>query len=579
MHARTTFFLTLSLLISLFAIVTFVDMEANIATMIFACAFLLAIGSAFYYVHDRKQQSNALMAFIQKLGKHAAAPRHIQQQPLTADFFQDISLDTEQLEEDLQSIYQSVLHAQKEWQNHCGQWHNNMDSITKQQLDTQNALEQSKNLLISQEQIMSDMQKIGKKAATVTGKLSKGVRDLTHVVGSVNSGMHSQLSRIEETYTSVENMLHSAEASASRVIEASEGANDSRQKAIDGVSGVKASVTSIMLVQETVLSLRNTMVQLAERTENIGKVMLVINEVADQTNLLALNAAIEAARAGEAGRGFAVVADEVRKLAEKTLTATKEVELAVRSIKEETERNMMVVEKAVEYTTQSAQSTKGAGDFLTNIIERMEETAGQLSDIAGAAQTQSHISKQVHTALDEVKSVAGKTTEHMQDFMQTLVTFSSSVDDVDIIVHALSSGDLEAASSSDTFIVWTNSLNIGVDRVDMQHKKLCDYINSLHKAIQNGDDKKRIAQLLAVLLEYTETHFQEEEALFGNSTYPHTREHKKLHKSFVQKLVEFQDRLTKDSGSLSMDLLIFLKDWLLKHIMGTDKQYVPHVRK
>ncbi len=251
----------------------------------------------------------------------------------------------------------------------------------------------------------------------------------------------------------------------------------------------------------------------------------------------------------------------------------------MRDIREETERNMTVVERAVEYTTESAETTQVAGAFMKNIIQRMEETAGQLSDIADVAKTQSHISKKVHGALDEVKSVAGQTTDHMQQFMGTLVTFSSSVDDVDMIVHALNSGDLEAASSSDSFIVWTDKLNLGINRIDMQHKKLCDYINALHKAMQEGGDKKRIAQLLSALRDYTETHFTEEEVFFSKSDYPHTEAHKKLHRKFVAKLVEFQERLARGSDTLSMDLLVFLKDWLIQHIMGTDKQYLPYVKK
>ncbi len=524
-----------------------------------ACSILFAGVGIFFLYHNVSAQAQELKERMQALQKAEPSRAHAGQQ-------------------DAHEVYAALQHLHAHWHSQYQESQTALASLRQEYQEQLTLLDTYKKNESEQSNTLKSIEKISQKAANVTKRLSGGVRECTHVVGQVEKGMASQVAHLKDTHDAMTIMTQHTDESAQKVHTASQGAETSRQKALVGAEDVKSAVESIDIVKNTVLGLRQTMNTLVEKTTDIGKVMGVINDVADQTNLLALNAAIEAARAGDAGRGFAVVADEVRKLAEKTILATKEVEGAVASIQAETNRNMEAVSTAVEYTVESAQKATHAGVFMQDIVQDMEHTATQLNDIVTLAQMQAQTSHRVNGALQEVHTLSAATSEHMHSFMNTLVGFSSSVDEVDIIVHALHTGNFDEASSSGTFITWTDDLALGIPIIDAQHKQLCNYINQLHTAMQNKANERILADLLHKLSEYTVSHFQAEEKIFSATAYPDTQRHKETHVKFVNKLLDFKKQLSSGSAVLSMQLLDFLKDWLIKHIMGTDTQYITYVK-
>ncbi|MDY0306725.1 MAG: methyl-accepting chemotaxis protein, partial [Desulfovibrionaceae bacterium] len=159
--------------------------------------------------------------------------------------------------------------------------------------------------------------------------------------------------------------------------------------------------------------------------------------IADQTNLLALNAAIEAARAGEAGRGFAVVADEVRKLAEKTMTATSEVGAYIKAVQDSARKNIQGTEATVLAVTAGTQTAEKSGEALREIVEMVEKTADQVRSIATASEQQSAASEQISRSTEEINRIAAETAEAMtqsaqavSDLARLAQTLKTTIDDM-----------------------------------------------------------------------------------------------------------------------------------------------------
>jgi methyl-accepting chemotaxis protein len=153
---------------------------------------------------------------------------------------------------------------------------------------------------------------------------------------------------------------------------------------------------------------------LGARSEQIGEIVGVINEIAEQTNLLALNAAIEAARAGEQGRGFAVVADEVRKLAERTRKATKEIAGMIGHVQVETRQAVQAMESGLSNVHQGVVSTTEAGEALNRIIEMARQVGEMTTQIAAAASQQSAATEQISQSLEQIARITGESATGSQ---------------------------------------------------------------------------------------------------------------------------------------------------------------------
>jgi len=273
----------------------------------------------------------------------------------------------------------------------------------------------------------------------VVGSVRRAVDDLGSHSHDIRKGTMVQRERIHATATAMEEMNATVLEVARNASSAALQGTDARDKASQGAQVVVRSMDAMRQTQQKAMSLRGSMSQLDSQAQAIGKIMTTIEDIADQTNLLALNAAIEAARAGEAGRGFAVVADEVRKLAEKTMLATKEVGDSIRSIQEVAGQNLRSVEDAVRELEHAAELAGASGSALGEIVSSTDASAQQIQSIATAAEEQSATSEEINRSIEDVNAIAVRTDEHVAASLTALGSLEEQAENLARLIGQLKS--------------------------------------------------------------------------------------------------------------------------------------------
>ncbi len=253
-----------------------------------------------------------------------------------------------------------------------------------------------------QEQLRDTLQQISGSAT----QLASAAEELNSVTEESARGLQQQNNEIQQAATAVTEMTSAVEEVARNAVSTSEASAEATRSATDGRDLVMETVSAIERMSTDVQSTSVLVGNLAEQSRDIGKVLDVIRGLADQTNLLALNAAIEAARAGEAGRGFAVVADEVRALAHRTQQSTQEIERMVSSIQGGTEQAVGSMRNSTERAESTLNIARGAGSALDTITGAVAQINERNLVIASAAEEQAQVAREVDRNLVNINDLS-----------------------------------------------------------------------------------------------------------------------------------------------------------------------------
>ncbi|OGW34218.1 MAG: hypothetical protein A2X58_06720 [Nitrospirae bacterium GWC2_56_14] len=257
-------------------------------------------------------------------------------------------------------------------------------------------------------------------AHNVALEIQRSTTDILHSSDRMKQGAEQQTNQIKNASDAVNTMSNTTQRMAQNADAATQTSLKATQAAIKGGASVTETIKGMQRIRAAVQTTGKKIKGLGERSLEIGAIIEVINEIATQTNLLALNAAIEAARAGEQGRGFAVVADEVRKLAERAARATKDITGLIKGIQVETSEAVTVMEEGTREVEEGTKLADQAGAALREIEQIVKQTAVLMTDITKAADDQVEVTAQVVHSMDTISKLTQETTHGVQDTVSTI---------------------------------------------------------------------------------------------------------------------------------------------------------------
>ena len=271
------------------------------------------------------------------------------------------------------------------------------------------------SLMAAMKQMADNLRNIVSQTVGISTGIALAAQQLKTTSEEIATSAEQVASQAGTVATASEEMAATSCDIARNCTMAADASKQSTESANLGIKVVQETITGMGIIADRVGQTSTTIEALGARSEQIGAIIGTIEDIADQTNLLALNAAIEAARAGEQGRGFAVVADEVRALAERTTKATKEIGIMIKAIQNETKEAVNAMGEGVIEVEKGAVSSKKSGQALEEILLRINEVSMQISQVATATEQQTATTNEVTSNVQQITGVAHHTAKGAEE--------------------------------------------------------------------------------------------------------------------------------------------------------------------
>ncbi len=278
-------------------------------------------------------------------------------------------------------------------------------------------------------------------AASTSDQISSSAEEMA-------TGAQHQSMQTSEVAVSIDEMTKTILETAKNTVEATEAAKSAGDIAKDGGKVIAATVDGMNKIADVVKRSASTVSELGQSSQQIGEIVQVIHDISDQTNLLALNAAIEAARAGEQGRGFAVVADEVRKLAERTANATKQIASMIDQIQKDTQSAILSINQGTEEVESGKTLADKAGSSLKQIIVGSDNVVNLANQVAAASEEQSATAMQIAKNIENINSVAQNTSTGIQEISRAANELRQMTSELQDIIQRFKLDDSDARFSA-----------------------------------------------------------------------------------------------------------------------------------
>lgn len=422
-------------------------------------------------------------------------------------------------------------------------------------------------LMESLDHVMSTIQETSNVAA-------RQVLELRTSSASTETGMTQMFEQADMLNDAVTEMMDTLRNITDSTFAASEHTKGSRDQADEGLAKVEETVVLIQKVAGNIARSTQAILQLQTDSAAIGDIVNLIKNISEQTNLLALNAAIEAARAGEAGRGFAVVADEVRSLANRTQTSTAEIQKKIEQLQHQTKVAVGLMEETQSVGEQAVNQAEQAGQTLTEIVQIVGQIADMNTQIAVAAEQQAKVSGNMATMVENANEVVSGVMDDTLLNVQVTREVAFVIDELEQLSGNFQiTFDTKAARKNEELVHWSDAFKINVSTMDSQHEGLFGAVNAAYSAIKFQTGHNNIQEKIAQLAELVKQHLESEEILLAKAKYPDLIPHSKVHAAVLNELAARISKAQGKDDDALMSVVLFVKIWLIDHIFRVDRRY------